>query len=174
MLKRALYRVSQFLRAWRESPSAEDLKRAEAFLSPELFALFGQMLPFEQAHSIRVHDTLVAQGYSQPDLLAAALLHDVGKVKFPLKPWQRALAVLVQKFFPNQVLQLGQGRPVGLLKGIVVAEQHARWGAEIAEAAGAARPVVRLIALHQDKSAPQLDQDELILLIALQSVDKVS
>lgn len=143
-------------------------------LSPALFELFGQMLPFEQAHAVRVFDRLTAKGFSNPDLLAAALLHDVGKVRYPLKPWERAAGVLAKKFFPDRVGQWGLGEPRGWKAGVVVAEQHARWGAEMAEAAGASDRVVRLIAHHQDQTAAQLSDQEKVLLTALQAEDEVS
>ena len=143
-------------------------------LSPALFDLFEQMLPFEKAHALRVFDRLKEQGFTDPDLLIAALLHDVGKVRYPLKPWERAIGVLVKKFFPGRVAQWGQGEPRGVAAGVVVAEQHAHWGAMMAEKAGAPEVAVRLIANHQDQIPAQLSDDEMTLIRALQSVDEIS
>lgn len=168
------YRIGQFHRALNEVPTSEALARAERALEPGMFSLFIQLLPFEQAHSIRVFDQLEEQGYSQPELLTAALLHDVGKARYPLRAWQRAAGVLVQKFFPKQVKRWGQGKPRGLMLGVVVSEQHAHWGAEMAEEAGATMPVVRLIAHHQDQNLSQLSEEEQRLVKALQAVDKIS
>jgi len=173
-VRRIFYRIDQFRRAWSEIPSDEGLVRVKAVLSPPLLNLFTQLLPYEQAHSISVFDQLVEQGYSQPDFLTAALLHDVGKIRFPLRPWQRAMGVLAQKFFPNRITQWGKSQPSGLLLGVVVAEQHAQWGAELTKAAGASESVVRLIANHQDPDYTQLSDEEQSFLNALQAVDKIS
>jgi predicted hydrolase (HD superfamily) len=56
----------------------------------------------------------------------------------------------------------------------VVAEQHAAWGAQMAEQAGAPELVVRLIAHHQDHSPANLSAQERVFLDALQTVDEVS
>ena len=56
----------------------------------------------EQAHAVSVYRQLVAQGETSSDLLAAALLHDVGKSLSPLRLWERVLIVLARVFFrPN-------------------------------------------------------------------------
>ena len=173
-MRRIFYRVDQFRRAWNQIPSEEGLACAKKVLTPALFDLFMQLLPYEQAHSISVYDQLVEQGYSQPDFLTAALLHDVGKIRFPLHPWQRAVGVLAQKFFPNRISEWGKSQPTGLLLGVVVAEQHAHWGAELAKAARASGSVVRLIANHQNPDYTQLSDEEGSFLNALQTVDKIS
>jgi hypothetical protein len=132
------------------------------------------MQPFEQAHALRVFHKLVNEGYTQPDLLAAALLHDVGKVRSPLKPLERAVAVLAKKLSPSISEIIGQGRPRGWNTGIVVAEQHAAWGSEMAAAAGASSLTVELIARHQDEDLSGLSEEIQEYLAALQRVDKVS
>jgi putative nucleotidyltransferase with HDIG domain len=171
---RVIYRVRQFLLAHAGAPDPQGVERVKKALSPALFSLFRQMLPFEQAHALRVFDRLIEQGDTHPDLLTAALLHDVGKARYPLKPWERASAVLAKKFFPGRVVGWGQGEPHGLKAGVVVAEQHARWGAEMAEAAGGSDLAVRLIACHQDQAPTQLSEAENVLLSVLQSVDEIS
>ena len=96
-MQRLIYRVRQFLLAHVGAPDPQGMSRVEKALSPALFDLFSRMLPFEQAHALRVFDRLSEQGVTHPDLLTAALLHDVGKVRYPLKPWERAVGVLVKK-----------------------------------------------------------------------------
>jgi putative nucleotidyltransferase with HDIG domain len=173
-MRRIVYRILQFRNALNSLPDPEAVRRAKEFLSPSLFALFSDLLPFEQAHALRVFDRLQEKGFSHPDLLTAALVHDIGKARFPLRPWERVMGVLAKKFFPDRIKEWGQGQPKGLRLGIVVAEQHARWGAEMAEAAGASELIVRLVAYHQDQNFTHLPEDERVLLGALQSVDQVS
>jgi hypothetical protein len=164
------YRLNQFRRAHDDKPTDAGLARAREVLSPELFDLFSYMQPFDQAHSIRVMDRLVKNGEHDPDLLAAALLHDVGKSKYPLRPWERGLAVLTKRFLPKLYKQWRRGKPAGIRAGIVVAACHGAWGAEMAEASGANTRVVWLIANHDvcatGRSGPAPD-----LLQALKRAD---
>ena len=155
-MKRLFYRIGQFRRAWMDAPSLEGLARAEAVLTPPLFELFCKMLPFEQAHAIRVYEGLIAQGVEDPDLLAAGLLHDVGKAHRPLPGPQR-----------------GRGEPEGLRAGIVVAARHAEWGADMAAAAGAGERLVRFIRVH-DANLSFLPANERAQVSKLQSVDAVN
>lgn len=142
-------------------------------MSPRLFELFSQMLPFEQAHTIRVYDGLIALGHDDPDLLAAGLLHDVGKARYPLNPWERVFAVAVRKLLPAKYKQWGRGEPKGLRVGIVVAARHAEWGAQMAAEAGANERLVRLIRNH-DTELSKITEPERRLIEALQTVDTVS
>lgn len=168
------YRALQFWRALRDSATPEELAHVEEVLPAPLFEIFSQMLPFEQAHAIRVYQRLCKQGHTDPDLLAAGLLHDVGKARVPLNPLERVLYVLGFKFFPNQADEWGDTHPKGLLRGFVVAEKHPEWGAEMAAQAGASERLVRLIAHHQDEISPDLPKEEQQLLAALQKVDDVN
>ena len=172
-MKRLFYRIGQFRRAWMDAPSLEGLARAEAALTPPLFELFCKMLPFEQAHAIRVYEGLIAQGVEDPDLLAAGLLHDVGKAHRPLRPWERAFAVAVRALLPGRFQQWGCGEPEGLRAGIVVAARHAEWGAEMAAAAGAGERLVRFIRVH-DANLSFLPANERPQVSKLQSVDTVN
>jgi putative nucleotidyltransferase with HDIG domain len=168
------YRVIQFLRAVRDSATSEELHHTKTVLPLALFEIFCQMLPFEQAHAIRVYQHLCEEGYTDPDLLAAALLHDAGKARAPLRPWERALYVIGGELFPEKAEKWGEREPKGLVRGFVVAHQHAEWGAEMAEKAGASSRTVRLIARHQDEDFSDLPPDEQALLTALQKVDNVN
>ena len=172
-MSQVFYRLDQFRRARTDTPSDVGLARAAEILSPKLYDLFSWMLPFEQAHAIRVMEVLEDAGHDDPDLLAAALLHDVGKVRHPLHPWERGLAVLVKAILPEAYQKWSGGEPDGLRAGMVVAAQHAAWGAEMAAEAGADPKVVWLIANHDADlgavSGPDADK-----LGELQRVDAVS
>ncbi len=172
-LKQARYRLNQFRRARRDAPTKEILARAQAVLSPSLFELFSKLLPFEQAHAIRVLDALTTQGMNDPDLLSAALLHDIGKIKHPLRPWERAIAVLVKKFLPIRFQKWSQGEPAGLTAGAVVAAQHAIWGALLAAGAGANEQIVWLIA-HHDTDLAELEGPNRVILSMLQDADSAN
>ena len=136
-------------------PSAEDLSQAQNFLSPASMALFLRLQPSEQAHSLRLFQELRQAGEDNRDLLAAALLHDVGKSCASLYPWERVLIVLGRRLLPARVKDWGQGPPIGWRRPFVVAEQHPAWGAELAAAVGASPLAVALIRRHQERGSTQ-------------------
>lgn len=169
-MKQGVYRLRQFRRALSDRPSQEDLVRVESVLTPPLYDLFIRMQPFEQAHAIRVMDAMTVRGYDHQDVLTTALLHDVGKVKVPLRPWERALAVLVKWLLPGKFVRWGQGEAKGLRKGIVAAVRHADWGAELAAEKGANQRAAILIRNH-DADLAQIDEQDRIVLSVFQAMD---
>lgn len=171
---RLVYRTRQFWRALHAKPGKEELALIQQALSPPLLVLFLRMQASEQAHSFRVFHRLLQQGEKHPDLLAAALLHDVGKSLHPLRLWERVMIVLGKHFFPEQANLWGQGGPSGLQRAFVVSNQHPRWGAEMAKQAGASPVTVRLIERHQDPAPPKPANLEDQLLFQLQLSDNES
>lgn len=174
-MRRALYRVRQFVQYAGARLSPAEQQAVEDRLGPSLAELFGRMAPAEQAHAHRMAQALLACGRTEPDLITAALLHDVGKTRAPLALWERVLVVLLGQLAPGTAERLGQtdGDAHGLRRPFVTARRHAAWGAEMAECAGASPQVVALIRRHQ--SAPRaLNSDEDRWLAALQQVDEES
>ena len=131
-------------------PSPEDLQLVEEILSPPLMALFLRQSAGEQVHSISILRRIGEQGQAHEDLLLAALLHDVGKSRYPLSLWERALIVMVKSLFPERVKDWGSGELRGWNKPFIVAEQHAAWGAKMVEQTGASPLAVELIRRHQE------------------------
>lgn len=166
---RLQYRLYQFRRALRAAPDPVPVADLLPYLTPPQAALFLRMQPSEQEHAFHVLRCLVAEGRGDPHLLAAALLHDVGKALYPLALWERALVVLGKKFLPRLASRWGQGRPRGLSRPFAVAARHPAWGADLAAAAGATARACDLIRRHQ--SAPVADDP---LLAALQAADDIS
>jgi hypothetical protein len=147
-----LYRLKQF---WWEiaSPSLSETARAAvaARLRPAEVALFDLFSPSDQWHSYRVMRSLEEAGHAEPDLLTAALLHDVGKTRVPLSVWERSLIVLGGMLWPGKTAVWGQNAPSGWQRPFVVKAQHPAWGAEMAAAAGSSPQAIELIRRHQDK-----------------------
>jgi HD domain len=171
---RILYRSRQFWQALSASPAPEELALTRTYLSPSLLAIFNQMSPSEQTHSLSIARQLIEQGETHPDLLAAALLHDSGKSRHPLRIWERVLIVVGKALFPTQTKRWGQDQPKGWKKAFVVAEQHSEWGAQMAANAGASPLTVALIRHHQsplERAAASLEDR---LLLCLQELDNES
>ena len=138
-------------------------------LSTTQVLLFRRMQTSEQAHAFQAFKLLKAAGQNDPELLAAALLHDVGKIRFPLTPFERVLIVLGTYFLPGAAGHWGTGEARGLRRAFVVAAQHPAWGAELAATAGASTQTCALIRHHHESSSAQPPQ-----LAALQAVDNES
>ena len=136
------------------------------YLSPTQIFLFRRMQPSEQTHAVQVFERLKTAGQTDPDLLVAALLHDVGKVMFPLSLIDRIAIVLGNRFFRRKSGQWSNGPMTWLRRPFVVAAHHPQWGADLAEQAGASDRTVGLIRSHQD--APTGSDP---LLTVLQSAD---
>lgn len=176
---RWLYRVRQFWLALTATPRPEDLFEAGKILSPALMHLFEQMHPSEQAHSLMIYRRLRDQGETNPDLLAAALLHDVGKSLYRLRIGERVAIVLMRALLPACARSWGQGEPSGWKRPYVIAEKHAEWGAQMAARAGASPATVELIRRHQEPALPgarprSANRLEDHWLIRLQSLDNES
>ena len=176
-LKRFLYRGGQFWRHTRGTVVEQAAVRN--VLTPKQMALFLRMQKGEQAHSLEVLRRLSRQGETDPDLQVAALLHDIGKIRFPLRLWERVWIVLARKALPGRFQKWGasQGELSGLpwwQRACAVAEQHPAWGAELAQSVGCSKRTVALIRRHQDKGPFDLQDGEDRLLARLQAVDDQS
>ncbi len=130
------YRIWQFGQSLKRSPGEIEWNWVENILSPEEQIMFRQLPVPDQNHSLRVLDSLIAGHEEDPDLLKAALLHDLGKIKQPLRRWERVFAVLVRGIFPDNHHKWGTGDPSGIKRPLVVINQHPQWGADLAEEAG--------------------------------------
>jgi hypothetical protein len=166
-LSRIAYRSRQF---WSFLTGPRSQVRTETllpYLAPSQIALFCHMRAAEQVHGFHVFEQLKSNGQSNPDLLAAALLHDVGKIMYPPTLLERVAVVLGHRFLRRQSARWSEGKPTGFRRPFVVAAHHAEWGADLARQAGASRRTVELIFRHHDPG-PGGDPQ----LAALQAADE--
>lgn len=128
-----------------------DIPLAGEYLTPELLALFQDMRRSEQLHSLNVLRDVLAQGSTPRDLGAGALLHDVGKSRYPIGTLQKTFAVLVRTISPGLFERWSKGNPANLwFRPFVVYTEHPAWGAALAAQAGASDNIVWLVAHHQE------------------------
>ena len=172
MFSRLAYRTHQFWNALSGSGKRIETEALLSILSPTQIVLFGRMQPSEQTHAYKVFERLKIDGQTDPDLLCAALLHDVGKILFPLSLLDRVIIVLGNRFFRERTRSWSLGTPNRLRRPFVVAANHPIWGADLAEQAGASSRTVELIRCHQDPPSPKPRTRFEHQLAALQAADE--
>jgi len=180
---RILYRTRQFWHALGSAPSPDGIALACTLLTPPNQLIFNRMLRSEQAHSLRVLHALLDQREENKDLLIAALLHDVGKSRFPLHLWERVVIVLAKMICPGCVKRWGERvtgderAPRGWRRAFIITEEHPAWGAEMAAESGCSQLTINLIRRHQDMIPVSKVEDLFIedrLLLKLQAADDES
>jgi putative nucleotidyltransferase with HDIG domain len=169
------YRIWQFWQSLKRPPKEEEWNRVRAILSALEVELFQKLPVPDQNHSLRVHKILESAGETDLNLLKAALLHDIGKIRHPLRRWERVFAVLMGGLFPVTAGEWGQRDPQGIYRPLVVIHQHPIWGAELAQKAGCTQRVIWLIRHHEEEDLGGLeDQVGVELLRKLQQADNDS
>jgi hypothetical protein len=166
----APYRVRQFVRAvaaWARPP---DAAQVASILPPAALDLFAQMPPNDRRHGLAVMAALQATGHDDPDLLAAALLHDVGKAG-ALRLWHRVAVVLLRAAWPPLLERLAQDDAPGWRYAFYVQRHHAQQGRQLALVAGCSPRTAELIARHE---APPGAFPGDSLLAALQQADSAN
>jgi hypothetical protein len=170
MVKTACYRVGQFFRALTARVSDGEVERATRALTPEARALFRRQTIQDQRHALAVYRTLRQAGHTNPHLLAAALLHDVGKAAARLSSIHRSIIVLLGRFVPGLLARLSRGELCFWNRPFVVHARHPQIGARWAEEAGCSPLAVALIRRHEEKpTVARTEKDR--LLAVLQAVD---
>jgi len=145
-----MYRAQQFFRALRARIEPVAWAEVEGLWRPAQMVLFRRMPRYDQRHSLDVARTLRTAGHDHPDLLAAALLHDVAKSAGPLRLWHRVAIVLLKAFAPRWLDWLAREAEPGHWRyPFYVHRVHPRVGARWAEEAGCSSLTVWLIACHQ-------------------------
>ena len=167
----ARYRFRQGLNALAALARPVDDALAAQILAPGLYELYRRMRRSERQHSLRVLRDLMAEGCTQPDLLAAALLHDVGKTQGRFSLPEKVLVVLVRAVAPGLFQEWGSGSARGWRQPFAVSVQHPAWGAGMAAAAGASPLLVDLIRRHADPAPVPPESEADRLLRRLQTVD---
>lgn len=160
------YRTLQFVRTILGKQTESQLQLVRHYLPDSLIPLFMSMSPTDQSHSLRVCEALLDQGHEDPDLLAAALLHDVGKSLESPTVWERVLVVLANQIAPHRVLNWSEAEARGWRRPFVIAHKHPDWGADLVAKHGGSETLIELIRYHQ-KEPESLQEDKLIAQLSL-------
>jgi len=139
--------------------SAEEYLQVTQWLPASALPLFQTMSAADQRHSLRVCQGLLARGCVDKDLLAAALLHDVGKAQGRVPFWTRPAIVLGKVFAPRLLKRLivyrYEGKTIpGWRCSLSNAWWHAEIGAELSAACGLSEKAVLYIRTHHQPGGP--------------------
>jgi hypothetical protein len=151
-----LWQVRQQLGTVPPLTSEESLEVARRLPAAAL-PLFESMSDADQQHALRVCRGLQARGCSDEDMLAAALLHDLGKAGGRVPFWTRPVIVLGKRLAPHLLARLasyphpGQSR---WRRSLGYAWWHADIGADLAEKAGLSQRAVLYIRTHHQAHGP--------------------
>ena len=148
--------------------AAGEYGEVSQWLPAAALALFKTMSPADQRHSLRVCRGLQAHGCRDRDMLAAALLHDVGKAEGRVPFWTRPVIVLGKKLAPGLLKRLvvyPDVQPMlsltGWRRSLSYAWYHADVGAELAAAAGLSQRAVLYIRTHHQADGPAAELHEI-------------
>ncbi|TMD56905.1 MAG: hypothetical protein E6I93_04000 [Chloroflexi bacterium] len=137
--------------------SAKERLEVARWLPASALPLFNSMSAADQRHSLRVCQGLQARGCTDPDLLAAALLHDVGKAQGRVPFWTRPAIVLGKLCAPRLLSRLATYPCAGLSRwrrSLGYAWWHAEIGAEMAAKAGLSERAALYIRTHHQPDGP--------------------
>lgn len=168
-LRRVLRRPRQFLLALAPSEPIACRTIIGAFLPEPAAAAFAAMPAVDRAHACRV--ALALPDGANRDLVAAALLHDVGKADgtYQARIPDRIARVVLARVAPPVLRRLAAPPATGWRTGLVLAVHHPALGAARARYLGCTPRTVWLIAHHEDARAAA-DDPELAVLLATDDV----
>lgn len=169
---RAAYRVRQVLQNLAARPKPQEMAQALTCLTSAERAMFLQLPIPDQGHSLRVWSALSRAGEKDPNLLAGALLHDIGKLRYPLHLWERVIIVLARKLARDWVDRVGSGPARGWRRPFAVSVQHPEWGSDMLAAARSNPRTIEIVRWHQGpiESARTMRRQ----ILALQAADDES
>ncbi len=170
---RIYYRICQFIHGLAAHVSADEMLVAAYILPKAALARFCQMPLDAQRHSLNVLYKLEKARWTDPDLAAAALLHDVGtaasaQAGICLNPWWRGPLVLLQALLPGLVQRVAAEDPrCGWRYLLYVHLAHPAIGADWAAEAECSELTCWLIEHHQDKlcTPPRSHREELLAML---------
>ncbi len=161
-----MYRVEQFLGHLRARVTDDEEALAHRLLPAGARPLFDAMPVADRRHALDVVGRLQLAGHDDPDLLAAALLHDAAK-GHRMRLWHRVSGVLLGALAPRMLERLASPQPRSWRYPFHLYLHHAHLSADAAGDAGCSPRTVGFIR----GVAPEADAS---LAAALRTADEAS
>jgi hypothetical protein len=139
-----VHRVEQFFGHLRARVEPDETARARELLHPAGWRLFSTMPVADRRHALDVVARLTAGGRDDPDLLAAALLHDCAKGR-QMQLWHRVSGVLLEAVAPQLLARLASPAPGSWRYPFHLYLHHGGLSADAAAAAGCSPRAVAFI-----------------------------
>lgn len=153
----SLYRVKQFLWSIFSRINEDDLRFIDAYLDQEKVELFKKLSVSEQKHSIRVarrvkdeYDSFIKESGTEVkecyrrNLIAIALLHDIGKIHKRINVIDKSVLVILNK------LTKGKLKSFTNIQKVDVYYNHAEKGAKILKDYGLDERALFLVRNHHN------------------------
>jgi hypothetical protein len=121
------------------------------YLSSAQYTRFMELPAFDQQHLCRVANHLRANGVTDPDVIVAGLLHDIGKSdgEHRVRLSDRVGKVVLKRISPGLLQRVAARYPDGPLTGLALTMRHPEIGAEIAGELGCSERTCWLIRNHE-------------------------
>ncbi|MGH2428929.1 MAG: hypothetical protein ACRDGV_08610 [Candidatus Limnocylindria bacterium] len=145
----------------------EEAALARRSLPESAWSLFDSMPAADRRHGLDVAARLLAAGQDDPDLLAAALLHDAAK-GHRMRLWHRVGGVLLEAFAPRTLHRLARDDPGSWRHAFHLYLHHGPMSADAALGAGCSHRTAEFI-----RGRPA-DAADASLLAALRAADEAS
>lgn len=130
-----MHRVGQFIAHVRARVEPEESLLVRRALPDQAAAIFEGMPVADRRHALDVAARLRRAGHDDPDLLAAALLHDAAK-GHRMRLWHRVAGVLLEAAAPSLLRRLARDDPSSWRYGFELYLNHDALSADLASSAG--------------------------------------
>jgi hypothetical protein len=150
-----VHRVGQFIGHLTARVDPAEETRARDLLPAAAWPLFASMPTADRRHALDVASRLLVAGQSDPDLLAAAMLHDVAKGR-RMRLWHRVTGVVLQAVAPRGLERLASPEQRSWRYPFHLYLHHAELSAEAALNAGCGARVAAFIRGSVEPSDAQL------------------
>lgn len=161
-----MHRVEQFFGHLTARVGPQETELARRILPPDSRPLFEAMPVADRRHALDVVQLLLAGGHDDPDLLAAALLHDAAK-GHRVRLWHRVAGVMLEAAAPRLLARLGSVDQRSARYPFHLYLHHAEISANAALVAGCSGRTAALI-------RGQASSDDVGLAAALAAADEAS
>jgi putative nucleotidyltransferase with HDIG domain len=175
MLESLNYRFKQFYFGMFSVYNKSDKAFAQSYLQSEELALFNQLPGFEKKHAVVVAKKMLDLAIYNPELdqqklVKLGLLHDIGKVAERNSILSKSFLVILRYFFPGLYGWLAErGKTNKLFRRFYIHKHHGVVGAEMLARIGVSGEFLSIIAKHDPRVGPILENDPIELKILQQA-----